>query len=70
MQYILAVAAVKIAFGKATVVHRVEQVGFSHPIRATNANNAFGKTKLPGGVVLKLGERYGIAKQQKRSLND
>jgi len=62
MQDILAVAAGKIAFGKAAVIYGIEQVGFANAVWAADANNPFGKRKLHLPVIFELGERYGIQK--------
>ena len=60
LQHILAIAAGKIALGKAAIVDGVQQVGLSNAILSADAHNAAGKIKPGILVILEMGERYGV----------
>jgi hypothetical protein len=52
---ILCIRCRKIAPGKAAVVQRVQQVGFSHAVQPTNSRNPVGEVETNLLVILKLG---------------
>jgi len=60
LQYILAVAAGKIALGKAAVIDGIQQVGLANTILPAYTYDAAGEIKPGILVILEMGERYGV----------
>jgi hypothetical protein len=56
VQYVLAVAAGKIAFGKATIVDRIQQVRLANAILSANTHYTAGKIKPGLLVIFEMGE--------------
>ena len=56
--YILLIGFGEIAFGKAEIVDRVQQVGLPHPVVAGNADDPFPELETGLAIVLELNERY------------
>ena len=44
----------KIAFGKTQVMNGIQQISFTHTVKAANAYNTFGKQLLLAKVIFKL----------------
>jgi hypothetical protein len=56
--HVQAVQAGKIAFGKTEIMDRVQEIGLTHTVLATDPNDPFGNSKTPVTVVFELNQRY------------
>ena len=62
VQHVLAIAAGKIAFGKAAIVDRIQQIRLANSVLPTDTHNAAGKIKPGLLIIFEMGERYGVQK--------